>query len=170
MSVPQPSWTVKPKRHQKQFFLSRFFFILSVPISAHCVSANTDCLLCLMFVCVWLQSSGKRKWNKGTNSISFTNTYLNICIFCNISMFTWSDYHPHAKHEPLKAPAYLYANGLGTDLSGYWNLLPNGPLSLWSARSSKAPSSFENTILDIIQRGLSSTYLKWVVSAAEHPM
>lgn len=160
----------KSQEAPEAVFLSRFFFILLVPISSHCMSGNTDCLLCLVFVCVWLQTSGKRKWNKGINSSSFTNTYLNIYIFCSISMFTWSNHHPHPKHEPLKVTAYLYENGLRTDLLGCWNLLPNGSFSLWSARPSKAPSSFENTILATAQRDLSSTYLKWVMSAEEHPM
>lgn len=119
-----------------------------------------------MFVCVWLQPVGKENETKEQiKALSQTHTWIST-FFCTISTFTWSGYHPHPKHEPLKATAYLYENTLGTDLLGCWSLLPNKSCLLWSARSSKAPSSFENTILAITQRDLSSTYLKWVVAAS----
>lgn len=64
-------------------------------------------------------------------------------------MFSWSDYHPYAKHEPLQATAYLYKTGLEIDLLGFWNLLPKRSFTLRLARSSEALSTFENTMLVI---------------------
>lgn len=148
----------KTQEAPEAVFLSRFFFlILSVPISSHCMSGNTDCLLYLMFVCVWLQTSGKRKWNKGTNSSSFTNTYFNIYIYFQYQYVHLIRLPSSSTTWATQATAYLHENGLGTDVLGYWNLLSDGSFSLWSARAKH--QALQKMPFEPIQRGLS--FLFW---------